>query len=88
MSTFHISPLGNEFEVVETPPTGEVVFIGLFQTEADAQRWIDDYIRILARGWSRPAWSEALSGRSDWRVSRAVTASSLHDLVDRRHRHA
>jgi hypothetical protein len=46
MNTYLIGPSGNGFQIIETYPDGRHSFIGGFSTEAAAQAWLDNYLRM------------------------------------------
>jgi hypothetical protein len=46
MNTYRIVPLGDGYQIIETYPDGRNAYIGGFQTEADAQAWLDNYLRV------------------------------------------
>ena len=52
MNTYRIVPIGDGFEIIETYPDGRTAFIGNFRTEAEAQAWLDSYLRM--RGLNKP----------------------------------
>jgi len=46
MNTYRIVPVGNGYQIIERYPDGRSAYIGGFQTEADAQAWLDNYLRV------------------------------------------
>jgi len=51
MTTYRITPLTKSWcQIVEAGPDGSVAEIGCFRTEADAQAWLDSYVRMKATG--------------------------------------
>ncbi|MGD0432217.1 MAG: hypothetical protein ABSA58_14105 [Acetobacteraceae bacterium] len=46
MNTYLITPEGDGFQIIETYPDGRRSFIGGFSTEAAAQAWLDNYLRM------------------------------------------
>jgi hypothetical protein len=46
MNTYRIVPTGDEFDIIETYPDGRTAYIGGFQTKAEAQAWLDNYLRV------------------------------------------
>jgi hypothetical protein len=46
MNTFHVSPVGDGFQIIETYPDGRRSIIGGFSTEAAARAWLNNYIRF------------------------------------------
>jgi hypothetical protein len=52
MNTYHIVPVEGGFEIIETYPDDRTAHIGGFQSEADAQAWLDNYRRMRRlNGW-------------------------------------
>jgi hypothetical protein len=51
MNNYRIIAEGNGFQIEETYPDGRRGFIGGFSTEAEAQVWLDNYLRM--RGLNR-----------------------------------
>jgi hypothetical protein len=51
MNSYRIIPEENGFQIEETFPDGRRGFIGGFSTEAEAQAWLDSYLRM--RGLNR-----------------------------------
>jgi hypothetical protein len=51
MNTYRIIPEGNGCQIEETYPDGRRGFIGGFSTEAEAQAWLENYLRM--RGLNR-----------------------------------
>jgi hypothetical protein len=54
MNTYRIVPVEGGFQIIETYPDGQTTYIGGFQIEADAQAWLDNYLR-MQRLNDRPA---------------------------------
>ena len=46
MNTYRIVPRGDEYQIIETYPGGRNAYIGGFHTEAEAQGWLDNYLRV------------------------------------------
>jgi hypothetical protein len=48
MTTHQITPLDGWYQVIETHDDGTDTPIGSFRTEADAQDWLNTYLRMQA----------------------------------------
>jgi hypothetical protein len=46
MTTHQITSLAGWYQVVETDANGKATPIGCFRTEADAQEWLNTYLRV------------------------------------------